>query len=373
MDELHLKLLVGAIYELPLPIISVLPNSIEIDCYFHYISIFIYHHKHSKCPNSIAYSAGFYSLELVYRFRAQDATVNANLQTIGDVDVTLADSIESVTSAVAAPQPTSVLSPTSNPTVREAWNPTADPAKTLTMGFVAPLSDVLNADSKISQTPEPQPISSPTATAEPKKWGVGVHTQLSTTGFIGVDAGYKFSPNLHARLGLNTVGFGYNYSSQGVDYNASFSPTNVHLLGDYFPFGGGLRLTSGFVFQGNRFSGSAKSNASNQFTINGTTYNASQVGQIDTSGSFSNSVAPYLGIGFGSPISPGFGFNVDLGVMFAGSPNVSLSANNVSPSIPASVQNQFRSDLAAQQQKTNSDIGGFNVFPVLSLGFSYAF
>ena len=304
----------------------------------------------------------------------QEATAKIDLPAAGDVDVPAVNSIESVPSVVAAPQPTSVLSPPSNPTHREAWNPTADPAKTLTMGFVAPLSDVLKVDSKIAQTPEPTSIPNPTATApEPKKWGVGVHTQLSTTGFIGVDAGYKFSPNLHARLGVNTVGFGYNYSSQGVDYNASFSPTNVHLLGDYFPFGGGLRLTGGLVFQSNRFNGSAKADNSNQFTVNGNTYNASQVGQIDTSGSFGSSVAPYLGIGLGTPIGSGFGFNVDLGVMFAGSPNVSLSANNISPSIPASVQNQFRSDLAAQQQKTNSDIGGFNVFPVLSLGFSYAF
>jgi hypothetical protein len=59
--------------------------------------------------------------------------------------------------------------------------------------------------------------------------------------------------------------------------------------------------------------------------------------------------------------------------MLAGSPTVSLSANNVSPSIPTSIQNQFRSDLATQEQKTNADIKSFNVYPVISIGFSYAF
>jgi hypothetical protein len=262
------------------------------------------------------------------------------------------------------------FAPTADPTLREAWNPTTDPAKTLSMGFVTPLSDVLTIEPKIAQTPE---YTTPAPEQEPKKWAVGVHTQFSTTGFIGVDAGYKFSPNLHARLGINTVGFGYNYSSQGIDYNASLSPTNVHLLGDYFPFGGGLRVTGGFVFQNNRFNGSAKSNASNQININGTNYNASQIGTVETSGNFSNSVAPYLGIGFGTPISEGFGFNVDLGVMFAGSPTVSLAANNISPAVPVAVQNQLRSDLAAQQQKTNADIRNFNIYPVLSIGVSYAF
>jgi hypothetical protein len=259
--------------------------------------------------------------------------------------------------------------------VTQIRNAKLDPANTWGMAYVSPLSDVLAvpSENRISQTSEATP---PTGTApqdEPKKWSVGVHTQFSTTGFFGIDAGYKFNPNLHARLGLNTVGFGYNYNSQGIDYNASFSPTNVHLLGDYFPFGGGLRVTGGFIFQNNRFSGSAKSNASNQININGTNYNASQIGTVETSGNFSNSVAPYLGIGFGTPISEGFGFNVDLGVMFAGSPTVSLAANNVSPSVPVAIQNQLRSDLAAQQQKTNSDIRSFNVFPVLSIGVSYAF
>ncbi|PSB53472.1 hypothetical protein [Chamaesiphon polymorphus] len=257
-------------------------------------------------------------------------------------------------------------------------NPQLDRANIWGMAYVSPLSDVLRINdsvvkpngTKIGQTPTETESSRST---EPKKWSVGVHAQASTTGFIGVDAGYKFSPNLHTRLGINTVGFGYNYSSQGIDYNASLSPTNVHLLGDYFPFGGGLRLTGGLIFQNNRFSGSAKSNASNQININGTNYNASQIGTVETSGSFSNSVAPYLGVGFGTPINEGFGFNVDLGVMFAGSPTVSLSANNISPLVPAAIQNQLRSDLAAQQQKTNADISSFRLYPVLSIGFSYAF
>jgi hypothetical protein len=284
--------------------------------------------------------------------------------------------------------------------VKEVRNSELEPANTWGMTEVSSLNDVLGVNDRsvvkpdgtsIAQTPETTPstpeiapstpeITPPTPEStvsspqtEPKKWSVGVHTQASTTGFIGVDAGYKFSPNLHTRLGINAVGFGYNYSSQGIDYNASFSPTNVHLLGDYFPFGGGLRLTGGLIFQNNRFNGSAKSNSSNQINVNGTNYDASQIGTVETSGKFGNTVAPYLGIGFGTPISSGFGFNIDAGVMFAGSPTVSLSANNISSSVPGAVQNQFRSDLAAQEQKTNADIKGFNVYPVVSIGFSYAF
>jgi hypothetical protein len=223
-----------------------------------------------------------------------------------------------------------------------------------------------------AQNPEPQ-------NNEPKKWAVGVHTQFSTTGFVGVDAGYKFSPNLHARLGLNTVGFNVDYASQGIDYKAKFNPTNVHLLGDFFPFGGGLRLTGGLVFQSNQFNATGTPNSSaipggvpTQINLGGVNYNVGDVGTVSSEGSFSNSVAPYLGIGFGTPISPGLGFNFDAGVMFAGSANVKLRAN-IPSSVPAALQDQIRSSLAEQERKTNNDIGGFNIYPVISVGISYAF
>jgi hypothetical protein len=225
-------------------------------------------------------------------------------------------------------------------------------------------------------TPPRERVAQVTATevsSEPKKWAVGVHAQASTTGFIGADVGYKFSPNLHARLGLNTVGFNTNYSSQGIDYNANFNPTNVHFLGDYFPFGGGLRLTGGLIFQNNQFNGTGKSSSTSQITLGGTTYNANDVGTVSSEGSFSNTVAPYLGIGFGTPLSPGLGFNLDAGVMFAGSPTVRLRANNISPLVPAAQQQQIKNDLATQERQTNQDIGGFNVYPVISIGVSYAF
>jgi hypothetical protein len=209
-----------------------------------------------------------------------------------------------------------------------------------------------------------------TVESEAKKWAVGIHAQASTTGFVGVDVGDKFSPNLHGRLGVNAVGFNTNYSSQGIDYNASFSPTNVHFLGIIFL----LRLTGGLVVQSNQFNGTGTpSGASGQINLGGTNYNASDVGTLSSEGSFSNSVAPYLGIGFGTPLSPGVGFNLDAGVMFAGSPTVRLRANNISPLIPAAQQQQIRNDLAKQESQTNKDIGSFNVYPVISIGVSYAF
>jgi hypothetical protein len=288
--------------------------------------------------------------------------------------------IETTKPAIAPLAPTTTTKPVT-PTV-QTQKPVIIKPSAPTIGTQKPTTPILETNKPEFPKPSPQIIEAQKPAPqndEPKKWAIGVHTQLSTTGFVGVDAGYKFSPNLHARLGLNTVGFNVDYTSQGIDYKAKFNPTNVHLLGDFFPFGGGLRLTGGLVFQSNQFNATGTPNSSavpggipTQINLGGVNYNINDVGTVSSEGSFSNSVAPYLGIGFGTPISPGLGFNFDAGVMFAGSANVRLRAN-IPSSVPAAVQTQIRNSLADQERRTNNDIGSFNVYPVVSVGVSYAF
>jgi hypothetical protein len=301
--------------------------------------------------------------------------------------------IETPKPAIAPLAPTAIAKPTTpaigtqTPVIAKPTTPAIGTQKpTITSGvneaIAKPTAPIIETKKPEPPKPAPQIIQAQKPEPqnnEPKKWAVGVHTQFSTTGFVGVDAGYKFNPNLHARLGINTVGFNVDYSSQGLDYKAKFNPTNVHLLGDFFPFGGGLRLTGGLVFQSNQFNATGTPSSSaipggipTQINLGGVNYNISDVGTVSSEGSFSNSVAPYLGIGFGTPISPGLGFNFDAGVMFAGSANVRLRAN-IPSSIPAALQTQIRNSLADQERQTNNDIGGFNLYPVISVGVSYAF
>ena len=302
---------------------------------------------------------------------AANAELNAIEQWEINKSVTLADilltpaSDQTIAQAPARLPDSSISAP-----VIETQKPVIAKPTVPAIGTQKPVTTTTEPQIIEAKKPEPQ-------NNEPKKWAVGVHTQLSTTGFIGVDAGYKFSPNLHARLGLNTVGFNLDYASEGIDYKAKFNPTNVHLLGDFFPFGGGLRLTGGLVFQSNQFDATGTPNSSTaggitQVNIGNEIYNINQVGTITSEGSFSNSVAPYLGIGFGTPLSPGLGFNFDAGVMFAGSPKVKLRAN-IPSSVPANIQADIRNSLDEQERRTNNDISSFGIYPVISVGLSYAF
>jgi hypothetical protein len=139
---------------------------------------------------------------------------------------------------------------------------------------------------------------SPPAAAD-KRWNVGVSAQAGTLGFLGLNAGYRFSDKLHGRLGYQFGNVGYDLNNSGVDYSTNLNLSNLSLLGDYYPFGGGLRLTGGLVFQGNTLSGTAKPNGVSQVNLGTNSYTLGAGQQIERIGSevtFGSSVAPYIGL-----------------------------------------------------------------------------
>ncbi|WP_309740957.1 MULTISPECIES: hypothetical protein [unclassified Chamaesiphon] len=199
--------------------------------------------------------------------------------------------------------------------------------------------------------------------------GVGVTARVGTLG-IGVDVNKSLTPQLNARLGFNFGNVNLNRTDSGIDYDAQLKFSSVQLFGDYYPFtSSSFRVTGGIVAQNNRFALTSKPSSTGTYTIAGTQYSAANVGTLNGEYSYGNSIAPYLGIGIGKSSNEGLGFNADLGVMFTGSPKVSLTASN-----PAFNNNPLtRSQLDNQARQTENDLRGFNAYPVLSIGLSYGF
>lgn len=195
--------------------------------------------------------------------------------------------------------------------------------------------------------------------------GVGVTARVGTLG-IGVDVAKSFTSQLNGRLGFNFGSIGFNRSDSGIDYNSQLNLSSVQLFGDYYPINSSsFRITGGLIAQNNRFSVTGKPSGSGTYTLDGNQFSASDVGTLSGEYKYGNSIAPYVGIGIGKPPSEGFGFNADLGVMFTGSPQVTLTASNPAFNNSTALNNQAR--------KTENDLRGFSVYPVLSVGLSYGF
>lgn len=183
----------------------------------------------------------------------------------------------------------------------------------------------------------------------------------------GPQAGFVVVPGkFDARLNFGYLNYSYNTTSQGVAYDGHLKLNNVGLLGDWHPFGGWFRVTAGAFYNDNKFSLTGQSSGGT-YTFNGVTYTAAQAGTVTANVSF-NSLAPYLGIGWGNDSdSAGLHLTSDVGVMYQGRPNATITATGAA-SNPA-----LAADVQAAQGKLQSDLNSFQWYPVVQVGLVYRF
>ncbi len=193
--------------------------------------------------------------------------------------------------------------------------------------------------------------------------GAGIAFHVGTLG-VGADIATAFGSHVGLRSGFNFFPTDVDATVSDVSYQIDFaSPTftlvlDLYLVGPLRLSGGGVFSPDDIVLRG-EFAGTVD--------INGTSYIASQVGTL-TGTIVTNEVSPYAGIGFGNPARSKFGFFLDLGVAFHGTPVFTLEADG-----PASSDPSFQADRAAEQQSIQSDLTNITVYPVATIGFSIGF
>jgi len=98
-------------------------------------------------------------------------------------------------------------------------------------------------------------------------------------------------------------------------------------------------------------------------------YDWNQIGTL-SGGIEIDQVAPYVGIGWGNPLTHHrrWGFTCDFGVAFISSPDVSLSADGTLASDPA-----FKANLEKERNNLEEDMESFKYYPVIALSFFYRF
>ena len=197
--------------------------------------------------------------------------------------------------------------------------------------------------------------------AEAGAMDAAVTAKLGTLG-LGVEGTFGLTEQFNARLGLNKFDFDRTETIDDIEYDLDLEWQTVSLLADWHPFGNSFRFTAGIMSNGNELSGSSTATS---LTIGDTTYPG--VG-LEAKLDF-DSTAPYLGVGWGNALSAnkGWGFNVDVGVLFQGSGDVALTPTGAGAGLVDPV------DIAAEEQKFEDDIKDYKYYPVFSFGVSYKF
>lgn len=216
------------------------------------------------------------------------------------------------------------------------------------------------------------PPKTPAATPAPAHFSAAV--RVSTLG-IGVEGSVLVAPNIALRAGYNGYSYSRSVSSQGVQYDGKLKLSSVPVLADLYPSKtGSFHLTAGVLFNSSSVTATGKPSGSAQtYTLNGTTFSAADVGTLDGRVTFSKT-SPYLGIGFGKPSGgSALQFLFDIGVVFQGKPHLTLNRSGGIVITDPTLSNIINTAIAAQRDKSQSDVNKLQYYPVVSVGFAYHF
>jgi hypothetical protein len=208
------------------------------------------------------------------------------------------------------------------------------------------------------------------AGAEAQEYRTSLGASAGTPG-IGVTLGRSLDAKLGARLAGNFFSYSDNYEETDLTYDATLKLRTIELLIDFHPAENAFRLSGGFVYNGNVVEGTAVPTGGT-LVINGTEYTAQQAGTLTAQGDIgTHKIAPYVGLGFGRT---GGGsrvfFTFDLGVIFQGTPRVTVNATG-----PLALAPGFQADLAAEEAELNQDLDKsyYKYYPVVAIGFGVRF
>lgn len=193
-----------------------------------------------------------------------------------------------------------------------------------------------------------------------KAEGLAVTGKVGTLG-LGLELTKSYSDVFTSRLGFNTYTLARTATQGTVNYDAKLKLQTFSALADWYPMHGALRATGGLFYNKNKMSLTGVPTGGSTYTINGQQYTMSSLQSEVTF----NSVAPYLGIGWGNATEQGkgWGLNSDFGILFQGSPKVTLTQTGGNAAAQAA--------LNQEQVRLQDSVKSYKYYPVASVGVSY--
>lgn len=189
---------------------------------------------------------------------------------------------------------------------------------------------------------------------------VAVSLKAGTLGpSLGLIAGLSEKFNLR----VDVPYFTYDYSSThtvddfDLDYTTTVDLFSASAIADVHPFGNALRLSVGALYNNNEASFLGMSGSSQ--TVGNRTYSPEEIGTLSGVIGLGSQIVPYAGIGFGNAVagSKRLGFLLDMGVVYMGEPDVTLSGTGMIAPTATEEQAQIEENLSWAKYYPNFSIG----------------
>lgn len=199
----------------------------------------------------------------------------------------------------------------------------------------------------------------------------GIYGEAGTFGG-GAGVAVQLNDKFSLRAGYSAFTYDVeDYQAEDLSLDGKARVRAGKLLLDWYPFGGGFRIGAGMMLNDSSAYAIARPSESG-YTINGTFYPSSQIATANGRVDF-DSVAPYIGIGFGRALSSSgrLNFLLDLGVAFIGEPAVTLGVD--CGSAPTAVCAQIEDDVAAEEAQIQEDADSMKLWPHVNVALAWRF
>jgi len=190
--------------------------------------------------------------------------------------------------------------------------------------------------------------------------------KTSTLG-LGGEFTTAIRSDINARVGYNMLDIDIDDEEiEDVDFDIGVDLSSFTALADWYVFNNSFRISGGIISMDHEIDLDAR--PTETIEIGDVEYLPSEVGSLYGSIE-SDEVAPYLGIGWGNPLTSSrrWGFTCDFGVAFTDTPDVTLDATGGTE--PAG----FRAELEKQRKDIEDFFDDFKLYPVIAVSFFYRF
>jgi hypothetical protein len=210
---------------------------------------------------------------------------------------------------------------------------------------------------------------------------IAAGAKVSSLG-IGVEGTLGLTKRSNVRGAFNFFNYNDTFTKDGLNYGAKLGFRSLQFVYDQYVFKG-FHVSPGLLaYNGNHMDGSAFVPAGQSFKLGNVRYFSGQTNPIDGTARVEfRKAAPMVLFGVGNPLPKSgrhFGFNMDAGVVFQGSPSTTLALTGtacaISPTagcVNAATDPIVQSNIQAERSKLNDDLKPLQYYPLISFGVSW--
>ena len=187
--------------------------------------------------------------------------------------------------------------------------------------------------------------------------------KIGTLGY-GVDVGYQATDMLGGRVIWRDYSSDFDFDVDEDSFDASVDIGGFGALVDFYPTRGNFRISGGIMQLDN--SAEVSSTITRDYTSGGvpTTGSADIKGKVEY-----NSTSPMLAIGWHDYVGKNFSYDISLGAVYMGSPEISLrSVGGVAAGEP-----EVEAEIDDLADDIEDDLSGLNFYPVIEFGMTFHF